>query len=741
MTVWRLDDEALKEFSARIVKECERSRSFEPALSLFFQLLKDTLSAFKLCFWRFTPNNDAVVNELVLGEVKDGVKLGDRIPLDSEKATLFLSFLSHKPKVLPAEQIRKMFVGETLVENHCVTCYFIPLFIYTELLGCFSVESSAPPVSQKVLSRLENFVSAVGFAFSGVYRETRATKRLLQMRLLHQITERALMRLDLKDLLDTAVTLLKNYFLYYNVYIFIYKPEEDALVMTSMAGEYADKIKLPFILKPSEGCVGTAFRTRKTYYCRDVREDPTYVCEIPGVREALSEIAVPIMQGTNILGVLDVQVDKPNSFDQFDIESMETLASEIASAIIRAYDYEILRNYSTQLESYQIQMERDLKISEQILSMNLPRDFISVFLDHTLYFRAHHSIGGDIVLLKSSDEYCYVIVGDVSGHGISSALISTSTYSYLNNVLVRSPSVETLVYQFNQFWQAHFKDLGYYVTMFAGRLHNLSGNFEYINCAHPPPFYYSTETRSVVPMERQLPPVGLFELDSDAEIQRSWIRLHKDDRLVFYTDGLLREYPLPSRFREEDLKTAILRFGHYPEEIFHQFLLWTVQKSSKEITSADDEVLLTMCYTGSPTVSGYVENAEHALTLTRKVNLISSLVGIDPQTITALEVLLEETLFALLARKNEAVITPRIFVHLDFLPRKFNLRLLDANLFLQEEGMAQAVAEIPPFEEQLPLGTLKLIKGKMPSVEIKKIEKGLLFVYPCERVHVSAYTS
>jgi len=189
------------------------------------------------------------------------------------------------------------------------------------------------------------------------------------------------------------------------------------------------------------------------------------------------------------------------------------------------------------------------------------------------------------------------------------------------------------------------------------------------------------------------------------------------------------------------LKTAILRFGHYPEEIFHQFLLWTVQKSSKEITSADDEVLLTMCYTGSPTVSGYVENAEHALTLTRKVNLISSLVGIDPQTITALEVLLEETLFALLARKNEAVITPRIFVHLDFLPRKFNLRLLDANLFLQEEGMAQAVAEIPPFEEQLPLGTLKLIKGKMPSVEIKKIEKGLLFVYPCERVHVSAYTS
>ncbi len=726
-------DQSLEKYSAQLIQATQADKPVDSILEIFFDVAKKYLSAFKLVFWRFSPLDNSITAEKVIGKSEKGVKAGFSLPLDSRLADFILSSLSHRPLIKLADEIRREFPGEDLIEPEARTLYIAALFHQTELLAGISLECDREPVSQKILDEFERYLTPLAFAYAVVRRPGRGTKRFLQMRLLHQITEHALMRLDIKDLLDSTARLLKNYFLYYNVYIFLYKSEEGVLELEAMAGQYENKIKRPFKLSPSVGCVGKAFRTKKTYYCNDTRTDPTYHPEFPEAKEALSEIAVPIMEGSNVLGVLDVQVDKPNSFDNFDIESMETLASEIATALTRAYDYEILRNYSNQLEAYHFQMEKDLRISEQIININLPKDFVSPYVDAILHFRAHHSIGGDIVILKATGDYCYVLLGDVSGHGISSALISISTYSFLNNLLNQKPTVETLTHELNEFWNTSFKELGYYATFFAGRLHNLTGNFEYVNCAHPAPIFYEMATGEVSLLKRRLPPIGLFELDTDADIQREWIKLTRGDVLVFHTDGLLREYPPPSKFSADDLIDLVIRFGNYPHAVFHQLVLWSIQRATKGVSSADDEVFLTVNYTTSPTVSCYIENVEHVLSLTRRVMSLGLSLNLPSEALDAINTLLEETALALLARAKETELMPRLFVEIDFQPRKFVVALIDGNLILRDENMFRIPADIKPLEEQLPKGSLKLIKGKFASYEIKKIDKGLIFVYPLER--------
>jgi serine phosphatase RsbU (regulator of sigma subunit) len=405
---------------------------------------------------------------------------------------------------------------------------------------------------------------------------------------------------------------------------------------------------------------------------------------------------------------------------------MNTLANELASAIMRARDYEILKNYSQQLEMYQTQIEQDLRISEQILHMNIPMEFVSPNLDATLHFRAHHSIGGDIVLLQLVGDYSYIIVGDVSGHGISSALISTSTFSYLDNMLAQGPTIESLVQNLNEFWVSNFHELGYYATFFAARLHNALGSLEYVNCAHPRPVLLQRNSGTLAALEHSIPPIGMFDLDKEASVSRQWVKLAPGDKLVLYTDGVLNEFPGQPAFTDQDLQLLISRFQHLPHAAFHQFVLWNMRKHRQGIKPDDDEVFLSLSYTAHPTVSHYVENMDQTLQLIQKISYLGKVLNLPTSQLIKLTGILEETVLALLARKREATLPPRLFIS------KFNLTMYDANLFLNEESFNETAGEIPPLERQLPREALKLVKSKLPEVEIKKLDKGLMFVCPLD---------
>jgi signal transduction histidine kinase len=95
-----------------------------------------------------------------------------------------------------------------------------------------------------------------------------------------------------------------------------------------------------FKLRVGEGITGWVARTGKPARVGDVRSDPRYILLRPEVR---SELAVPLEVAGEVLGVLNVDADRPEAFSAEDQELLTALAAQAARVIHNTWLYEQLR--------------------------------------------------------------------------------------------------------------------------------------------------------------------------------------------------------------------------------------------------------------------------------------------------------------------------------------------------------------------------------------------------------------
>jgi len=90
-----------------------------------------------------------------------------------------------------------------------------------------------------------------------------------------------------------------------------------------------------------EGLIGTAALEQSTLVVDDVRIDPRYI-EV--VKEARSELAIPLMLKNRVVGVLDIESPEIGYFREEQVRILNLLASQIAIAINNANIYEVERH-------------------------------------------------------------------------------------------------------------------------------------------------------------------------------------------------------------------------------------------------------------------------------------------------------------------------------------------------------------------------------------------------------------
>jgi putative methionine-R-sulfoxide reductase with GAF domain len=91
---------------------------------------------------------------------------------------------------------------------------------------------------------------------------------------------------------------------------------------------------------PPGGVIGRAIRLRAPQVVGDVAQDPDYYPDVPGVR---SEMAVPLLEGSEALGALDFQSEQPFAFALDDVAAGETLAEFLVIALRNARLYQEAR--------------------------------------------------------------------------------------------------------------------------------------------------------------------------------------------------------------------------------------------------------------------------------------------------------------------------------------------------------------------------------------------------------------
>jgi GAF domain-containing protein len=125
--------------------------------------------------------------------------------------------------------------------------------------------------------------------------------------------------------MQQAVRLLKDGVPHYT-WVGIYLIDGEELVLGPFLGKPSPHTRIPL----GRGICGAAATEKATIIVDDVNADPRYLaCSI----ETRSEIVVPIMNGSEVLGEIDIDSDQPAAFGAADRALLEQVASLLAEAL------------------------------------------------------------------------------------------------------------------------------------------------------------------------------------------------------------------------------------------------------------------------------------------------------------------------------------------------------------------------------------------------------------------------
>jgi two-component system sensor histidine kinase/response regulator len=160
-----------------------------------------------------------------------------------------------------------------------------------------------------------------------------------QATLLYKVGQRVSSELKLDNLLSEIVTGILETFNYYGVMLLLWDEKEKCLRLKSIAGGYKDVFPGNLSMPLGVGMTGKAAATRQTQLSGDVSKNSDYVSGYNEITR--SELSIPIVKGSRVIGVLDMESTELNAFNESDITAMETLSTQIASAIENAQLFEM----------------------------------------------------------------------------------------------------------------------------------------------------------------------------------------------------------------------------------------------------------------------------------------------------------------------------------------------------------------------------------------------------------------
>ncbi len=165
-------------------------------------------------------------------------------------------------------------------------------------------------------------------------RTARLIKKAEQLRSASYIARQTAEILDLESILKNVVNLITDQFGFYHTGIFLLNESGDEAILQTTSSEGGQRmIEQGYSLKVgSQGIVGYVAAQKKPRIALDVGTDAVFFNN-PHLPMTRSEVAIPLLIRNRVLGVLDIQSDKPQAFNVEDIDILETLADQLAIAI------------------------------------------------------------------------------------------------------------------------------------------------------------------------------------------------------------------------------------------------------------------------------------------------------------------------------------------------------------------------------------------------------------------------
>jgi len=304
------------------------------------------------------------------------------------------------------------------------------------------------------------------------------------------------------------------------------------LVYEVALGTVGEKLKKEFRLKMGQGIAGTVAQEGKPLLLEDAYTHPKFYRghdEATGYRTK-SMITVPLKVRERITGVAQVinRLDgKP--FDTDDLELFIALCSMVAIAIENA------KMHMSLMEKQRL--VKDMEFARTVQESFLPQKAPEV---QGYRFSAHYTpaleVGGDFYdFIHLDKNLTGIVIGDVSGKGVSAALYMAKMGSDMRTLAFTERSPVEALAKLNDLL-AERSRRGMFATLLYIELDSRSGKLIISNAGHLPPIIKKADGSLMSLAKAGGAPLGMLP---GMKFSQETVRLERGETVILYTDGIV----------------------------------------------------------------------------------------------------------------------------------------------------------------------------------------------------------
>jgi sigma-B regulation protein RsbU (phosphoserine phosphatase) len=351
--------------------------------------------------------------------------------------------------------------------------------------------------------------------------------------------------------------------------------DSDGVVVDSVLarGEVAPEIRSVLIGSVfRKGLAGWVVRNRTVGLVVDTTDDERWLILPDQPYSIRSALALPIISGQMLLGILTLMHSSPGHFKWEMAEVMKLAANQLALVLENAYlfanlddSFKSLGEAKKKIESYSRALEKELDRGHRIQKDFLPRKLPSLpNWGITAYFQPARQVSGDFYDMFALPGDLYgIAIGDVCDKGVGSALFMALFRSLIRifsgqtglnqstveqhdpkidglremtpkNHMGSTTALHTIVLTNDYIAQQHHQ-MCMFATLFFGVLDPDSGEICYVNAGHEPVFIIGPKGLKKT-LRQTGPAAGLF---AQMKFACKKTRLQPGDQLFAYTDGII----------------------------------------------------------------------------------------------------------------------------------------------------------------------------------------------------------
>ena len=321
----------------------------------------------------------------------------------------------------------------------------------------------------------------------------------------------------------------------------------------------------------------------------------------------LSDIQMPEMDGMELLNELKQQeINIPviimTAFATIDraVDAMKLGASDFITKPVN-FDYlrQVIQRVLRQSElekkvrEHERQLKNDLRLATKVQQCMLPSEFDDGRIKMHFRYEPLIEIGGDYLTTKQYEDGSLIAaLYDVTGHGVSAALIASMIHFQLTDLFIQSHEPYHIIEQINNLTVEKFSITGLFCTMALIRIDVQNGELTMVNAGHPEIFVWRNKENKIDCISSQILPIGLQAASLNQSSQLT-IPIASGDKIILYTDGFTESRKENGDIlgSERFLDIIYQAIDHPPKEMIDQ--IFKQVEDYRDFEPADDLTLLT----------------------------------------------------------------------------------------------------------------------------------------------------